>query len=291
MFVTPALRLVVPSEFGQLVDALFAFCDLTPYERGVHLLCIDHPQKYILLPFDARGSTAWWKVVCILCVRTAFCGHRSMVPIIHQTDTLYQTNQEEEVSSAPLRKLLGNDGGALLDERRRWLDNILAKVERLPLSLDGFPAEWKSFVQLAGLLMDFKEVVVKIGYCLQEDSDVQREIFRCTAGQHRIMDVLPIMVLKHGLGVFRCLTCISCPDISSASSSQHKVEIEDRVEMISIFLDNMCLDQVSSGRCFYGPRQFMSRRLLFIVIHVACALDCRIQVPRRPSFTEILRFS
>ncbi len=125
-----------------------------------------------------------------------------------------------------------------LDERRRWLDNVLAKAECLPLGLDGFPARWKSFVELAGSHMDFKEAVLKMSYYLQEDSDVQKEIFRSTAGQHGIPDVLPILELKHGLGTFRSLTCISCPDISSATSGQRNVEIEDRVEMISIFLDN-----------------------------------------------------
>lgn len=76
------------------------------------------------------------------------------------------------------------------------------------------------------------------GYRLQEDSDAQKGIFRCTAGQHGIPDVLPIMELKHGLDIFHDLTCISCPDISSVSSGQRKIQVEDRVEIISIFLDN-----------------------------------------------------
>ncbi len=244
MFVTPALRLAIQSEFGQLVDALFAFCDLTPYERGFHPLFIDHPQKYVLLPLDVRGSTAWWKVARILSVRTAFRDHKSMVAVIHQTD-IGQAIQEEEVSSISPQKMLENDEDSLLDERRRWLDNVLAKAECLPLGLDGFPAQWKSFVELAGPHIDFKDAVLKMSYYLQEDSDVQKEIFRSTAGQHGIPDVLPILELKHGLGTFRSLTCISCPDISSATSGQRNVEIEDRVEMISIFLDN--------GKSLLGP--------------------------------------
>ncbi|KAK0437007.1 hypothetical protein EV421DRAFT_2038399 [Armillaria borealis] len=242
MFVTPALRLSVQSEFGQLVDALFAFCDLTSYERGFHPLFIDHPQKYVLLPLDARGSTAWWKVARILSVRTAFRDHKSMVAVIHQAD-IGKAIREEEVSIP--WKPLGNYEGSLLDERRRWLDKVLAKAECLPLGLDGFPAQWKLFVQLAGPLMNFKEAVLKMSYYLQEDSDVQKEIFRSTAGQHGIPDVLPILELNHGLGIFRGLTSISCPDISSATSGQHDVEIEDRVEMISIFLDN--------GQSLLGP--------------------------------------
>ncbi len=235
--VTPALRLAIQSEFGQLVDALFAFCDLTPYERGFHPLFIDHPQKYVLLPLDDRGSTAWWKVARILSVRTAFRDHTSMVAVIQQTG-IGQATQGKEVSSISLQKLLNNDEGSLLDERRRWLDNVLAKAEGLPFDLDGFTAGWKSFVHLAGPLMNFKEAVLKMTYCLQDDSDVQKDIFRCTAGQHGIPDVLPILQLKHGLGIFHGLTCISCPDISSATFGQRNVEIEDRVEMISIFLDN-----------------------------------------------------
>ncbi|KAK0463090.1 uncharacterized protein EV420DRAFT_1639176 [Desarmillaria tabescens] len=235
MFVTPVLRLAVQSEYGQLVDALFAFCDLTPYERGVHPLFIDHPQKYILLPFDTGGSTAWWKVASVLSVRIAFRGRRSMVAVINQKDT-GQAIQDEEVSSTP-RKPLVNDEGFLLDERRRWLDNTLAKTEYLPLGLDEFLTEWKSFVRLAGPHMHFKEGILKMGYCLQEDSDVQKEIFHCTAGQHGIPDVLPIMELKHGLGIFRGLTCSSCPDFASFPG-QFKIEVEDRVELISICLDN-----------------------------------------------------
>ncbi len=234
MFVTPALRLAIQPEFGQLVDALFAFCDLTPYERGFHPLFIDHPQKYVLLPLDVRGSTAWWKVARILSVRTAFRDHTSMVAVIHQTD-IGQAIEEKKVSSI---SLLNNDEGSLLDERRRWLDNVLAGAECLPLGLDGFPAQWKSFVQLAGSFMNFKVAVLKMSYCLQEDSDVQKDIFRCTTGQHGLPDVLPILKFEHGLGIFHGLTCISCPDISSATSGRHDIEIEDRVEIISIFLDN-----------------------------------------------------
>ncbi|KAK0189762.1 hypothetical protein F5146DRAFT_1052441 [Armillaria mellea] len=244
MFVTPALRLTVQSEFGQLVDALFAFCDLTPYERGIHPLFIARPQNYILLPFDACGSTAWWNVVSILYLGTAFRSHKSMVAVIHQTD-IVQAIQGKEAPSTSTQRLLEKEKGSLLDERRRWLDNILAKDECLPLGLDGFPAEWKSFVQLAGPHMDFKEAILKMGYCLQEGSDVQKQIFRSTAGQHGIPDVLPILELKHGLGIFHALTCISCPDISSATSGHHNVEIEDWVEMISIYLDN--------GQSLLGP--------------------------------------
>ncbi|PBK71719.1 hypothetical protein ARMSODRAFT_786975 [Armillaria solidipes] len=167
-----------------------------------------------------------------------------MVAVIHQTDIHVGKAIREEKVSIPW-KPLGNYEDSLWDERRRWLDNVLAKAECLPLGLHGFPAQWKSFVQLAGPLMNFKEAVLKMSYYLQEDSDVQKEIFRSTAGQHGIPDILPILELKHGLGIFHRLTCISCPDISSATSGKHDVDIEDRVELISIFLDN--------GRSLLGP--------------------------------------
>lgn len=95
------------------------------------------------------GSVAWRKVGRILSVRTRFRDYKSMVAVVRQTDT-GQTIEEKR-----FRQCRGTIG-SLSVERQQWLDIVLAKAEYLPLGLDGLPAQWKSFVQLVVVLMNFK---------------------------------------------------------------------------------------------------------------------------------------
>lgn len=82
MFTTPILNLTNKNDFTQIVEALFALRDLTPYERGLHPLFHLDPSRHILLPTAADLTPAWWEFVNILCLRTAIRGRKTIVALI-----------------------------------------------------------------------------------------------------------------------------------------------------------------------------------------------------------------
>ncbi|KAK0189763.1 hypothetical protein F5146DRAFT_1200423 [Armillaria mellea] len=269
MFLTPAFSLANKSDFQQIVDGLFAFRNLSPYERGLHPLFIVNPTKYVLLPRDMRGSAAWWKITRVLCIRTSIRGCRSMVAVIEAFDTrrtAQETSPSPILPGATTMRSLPNTHvspeGLPIDKSNPPSDRRLrprkppvkadfehptpstcqASGSDIPLRPLPSAAEWLDYISRRGvpnqpLLMFFvKHAVIKMGYCLEEDSEVQRLIFKNTAGQHGIPDILPVIKLQHSLNVFRDLPCGECPDAGSVYSGQ-RVQVEDRVEIITIFLD------------------------------------------------------